>query len=99
MYKTLADVGFDGNGKWVMPYQMESKSRTGPVLVGKDWLDWPSVCKHRDVLEKKGYLPDMDFNIVLDRALERAKLKRKDIYVTQAFHLLPPNRPWKNPRI
>lgn len=30
-YKTLVDVGFDG--EWVTPYQMVSNSDTGPVLV------------------------------------------------------------------
>ena len=89
-YKTLADVGFDG--EWVTPYQMISKSETGPVLVATNWLDWPSVCENRDVLKEKGYLPSMDFNEVMDLALERAGLTREGIYVTQAFHLLPKKR-------
>lgn len=67
---------------------MESNSETGPVLVALHWLDWPSVNDHRDVLEQHGYLPDMRFNKVIDRALTQAGLCRKDIYVAQAFHLL-----------
>ncbi len=95
-YKTLADVGFDG--KWVTPYQKISNSKTGPLLVAKDWLDWPSVDGHRDVLKQKGYLPHMRFNQVVDLALEKAGLKRNDIYVTQAFHLLPQGRSEPIPR-
>lgn len=86
-YKTLADVGFDG--EWVTPYQMVSNSVTGPVLVAHYWLDAPQVHEHRDVLKEQGWLPGMSFNEVLTIALERANLARKDIYVTQAFHLLP----------
>ncbi len=89
-YKALDDVGFDG--EWVTPYQMESNSETGPVLVALHWVDWPSVNDHRDMLEQHGYLPDMLFNKVIDRALTQAGLCRKDIYVTQAFHLLPDKR-------
>ena len=95
-YKTLADVGFDG--EWVTPYQKISNSKTGPLLVAKDWLDWPSVAEHRDVLKQKGYLPHMRFNQVVDLALEKAGLKRNDIYVTQAFHLLPQGRSEPIPR-
>ena len=86
-YKTLTDVGFDGD--WVTPYQMTSHSETGPVLVAHYWLDAPSVHEHRDVLKEQGWLPSMPFNKVLTLALERAKLTRADIYVTQAFHLFP----------
>ena len=86
-YKTLADVGFDG--EWVTPYQMVSNSETGPVLVAHYWLDAPQVNEHRDVLMEKGWLPSMSFNEVLTMALDRAGLDRTDIYITQAFHLLP----------
>ena len=86
-YKTLADVGLDG--KWVTPIQKGSHSPTGPVLVAHYWLDAPSVEPNRGVLEKLGYLPDLPFNQVLDRALEQVGLTRKKIYITQAFHLLP----------
>ena len=94
-YKTLADVGFDG--EWITPIQKNSHSKTGPVLICKDWLDWPSVDVHRDTLKRNGYLPTKRFNIVLDLALEHAKLTRKDIYVTQAFHLLPPKSSYSYP--
>ena len=86
-YKTLADVGFDG--EWVTPYQMVSNCETGPVLVAHYWLDAPSVHKHRDVLKEQGWLPSMPFNKVLTLALDRVKLTRADVYVAQAFHLLP----------
>ena len=95
-YKTLADVGFDG--EWVTPYQKASKSTTGPVLVALHWLDTPSVDKHRDVLKEKGYLPHILFNKVVDVALDKANLTRSDIYVTQAFHLLPRTRSETIPR-
>ncbi len=86
-YKTLTDVGFDG--EWVTPIQKKSHSATGPVLVAHYWLDAPSVEPNRRVLEKLGYLPDIPFNQVLDRALDQVGLKRRDIYITQTFHLLP----------
>ncbi|MDE3260140.1 MAG: hypothetical protein OYM47_20090 [Gemmatimonadota bacterium] len=86
-YKTLADVGFDG--EWVTPYQMVSNSETGPVLVAHYWLDALSVHEHREVLREQGWLPGMPLNKVLTLALEQVKRTRSDIYVTQAFHLLP----------
>ncbi|MCE2440872.1 MAG: hypothetical protein J4F39_15750 [Candidatus Latescibacteria bacterium] len=89
-YKTLADVGFDG--EWVTPYQMISKSKKGPVLVATNWLDWRSVYKNHDELKERGYLPSMDFNVVMDLALERAGRTREEIYLSQAFHLLPQQR-------
>ena len=95
-YKTLAEVGFDGD--WVTPYQKTSESTTGPVLVALHWLDAPSVDEHRDVLKEKGYLPHILFNKVVDLALEKAKLTRSDIYLTQAFHLLPRGRSDTIPR-
>ena len=68
---------------------MVSNCEIGPVLVAHYWLDAPSVDQHRDVLKEQGWLPSMPFNTVLTLALERANLTRADIYVTQAFHLLP----------
>ena len=88
-YETLADVGFDGD--WVTPLQMTSNSETGPVLVALHWLDAASARKpeNQTVLREKGYLPDIPFNLVLSCGLEQAGLTRKDVYLTQAFHLLP----------
>ncbi len=86
-YRTLAEVGFDGD--WVTPYQITSASETGPVLVALHWLDARSVEENRKELMEKGYLPEIPFNIVVSRALKLAGLCRRDIYVTQAFHLLP----------
>ena len=62
------------------------------MLVATHWLDAPSVNKHRDVLKRKGYLPHIPFNKVVTLALEQARLTRADVYVTQAFHLLPHTR-------
>ncbi len=87
-YKTLCDVGFDGD--WVTPIQKVSASPNGPVLIGKHWLDAESVADNREILELCGYLPCIPFNKVLDMALKKAGLRRREIYVTQAFHLLPP---------
>ncbi|WP_438752852.1 hypothetical protein [Pararhizobium sp. O133] len=90
-YKTLADVGFDKDG-WISPYQTISNSKTGAVLLAYNWLDAPSVIQHSNVLTKLGYLPGIPFNQVMDLALKYAGLSRPDIYVTQAFHLLPTTR-------
>ena len=68
-----------------------SNCKTGPVLVARHWLDADSVRKHRDEL-KEGYLPSMPFNKVLELALDLAGLTRADLYLTQAFHLLPHER-------
>jgi hypothetical protein len=89
-YATLADVGFDG--PWVTPYQKTACAKDGPVLVAYNWLDVPSVCKHRPILQEYGYLPDIPFNKVLDLALKQCRIDRSDLYITQAFHLLPSSR-------
>ncbi|MDQ6436457.1 hypothetical protein RB623_20600 [Mesorhizobium sp. LHD-90] len=89
-YRTLADVGFDGD--WVSPYQISSNSSDGPCLVAYNWLDAPSVIANSGILHKLGYLLGIPFNNVMDLALSYAGLARKDIYVTQAFHLLPMTR-------
>jgi hypothetical protein len=39
-----------------------------------------------------GYLPHMAFNRVLDAALRLTGLRRSDLYVTHAFHLLARSR-------
>lgn len=89
-FLTLQDVGFDG--PWVTPYQIASKSIEGPVLVALHWLDAPSIDQHRSVLQRLGYLPQIRFNRVMDLALQARSLQRKDVYVTQAFHLVPQTR-------
>ncbi|MAB13318.1 hypothetical protein [Parvibaculum sp.] len=89
-FRTLADVGFDGD--WVSPYQISSCSPTGPVLVALHWLDEPSINEYRQILSELGYLPGIRFNNVLDLALGERGLLREDIYVTQAFHLVPAER-------
>jgi hypothetical protein len=89
-YKSLADVGFDGD--WITPYQISSRSKTGPVLVALHWLDEPSIELNRDVLLELGFLPELKFNRVLDLALDELNLRRADLYVTQVFHLVPRRR-------
>jgi hypothetical protein len=86
-YVTLAEVGFD----WpvVTPYQKVARSETGPVLIGLHWIEAESVEANRAELEENGYLPKMAFNQILDIALRSAGMARADLYVTQAFHLLP----------
>ena len=89
-YLSLADVGFDGD--WVTPYQKASSSPDGPVLVAYNWLDAPSVEMYRATLQQHGFLPGIIFNNVLDRALAICHIGRRDLYITQAFHLLPAKR-------
>lgn len=62
-FVTLDAVGMHGD--WVSPIQKTSGSPTGPVLVGKHWLDADSVKPNRDVLDELGYLPAIPFNRVL----------------------------------
>jgi hypothetical protein len=89
-YKTLAQVDFEG--PWITPYQMSSRSPTGPILIAYHWFDVPSIEKHRHTLKKYGYMPEITFNKVLKRALTIVDKKRSDVYVTQAFHLMPSTR-------
>ncbi|MBI1233913.1 MAG: hypothetical protein GC208_05365 [Alphaproteobacteria bacterium] len=89
-YTTLGEVNFDGN--WVTPLQIISDNSSGPVLVALNWFDRPSFLKNERTLRKLGYLPSINFNIVLDQALEYAGLSRGDVYMTQVFHLLPETR-------
>jgi hypothetical protein len=89
-YKTLADVGFDGD--YVTPYQITSHSADGPALVALHWADEATITENRETLERLGYNPDSLFNIVLSAALEQRKLSRSEIYLTQTFHLVPKTR-------
>jgi len=89
-YVTLTEAGCDG--PWVSPIQISSGNLTGPMLISKDWFDAPSARAHRLVLLQSGYMPDMPFNVVIDRALDLAGLSRADIYITPVFKLLPPVR-------
>jgi len=89
-YVTLTEAGCDG--PWVSPIQISSGNLTGPMLISKDWFDAPSAQTHRLLLLQSGYMPDMPFNVVIDRALDLAGLSRSDIYITPVFKLLPPKR-------
>lgn len=90
-YATLSDVGMDGD--YVSPLQITSRSPTGPVLVAYHWLDASAITEeNRATLQALGYLPTIPFNRVLDRALALCGLRRPDVYLTQAFHLLPQKR-------
>ena len=75
--------------------------------MGKHWLDVRTATEQRPAIERYGgYLPSKRFNrYKLDLALQMARpqLCRRDIYVTQACHLLPwdsitqrvPKKLWK----
>ncbi|TPJ72441.1 hypothetical protein [Mesorhizobium sp. B2-6-2] len=89
-YCTLAEVGMEG--AWVSPYQISARSVTGPVLLAYHWLDAPSARLNLPVLKALGYLPEMPFNKVFEIVLAKLRLRRSDLYVTQAFHLLPASR-------
>ncbi|MBZ9859719.1 hypothetical protein [Mesorhizobium sp. CA12] len=87
----LADVGMEGD--WVSPYQISSRSMTGPVLLAYNWLDAPSARLNQPILRQCGFLPGMAFNEVLEIALSKMlRRRRSDFYVTQAFQLLPTTR-------
>ncbi|MEM9854303.1 MAG: hypothetical protein AAF841_07590 [Pseudomonadota bacterium] len=89
-YTTLAEAGFDGD--YVSPIQLTSGNPDGPMLMSKDWLDAPSARANREELSRTGYLPQIPFNRVLDKALALIGLKRGDIYIAPIFCLLPPRR-------
>jgi hypothetical protein len=89
-YESYADVGLDG--PWTTPYHLASCSPDGPVLLTYNYLDGPSARQNRAELLQHGYLAAMPFNRVLDLALGVAEMTRADLYVTHAFHLLPPSR-------
>jgi hypothetical protein len=89
-YMTLDDVGLDG--EYVSPPQMTSCSLAGPVLLAYHWIDASSAVQYRNVLKQYGYLPGMTFNKIVDASLALASKTRADVYITQAFHLLPDNR-------
>lgn len=89
-FVSFTEAGLDG--PWVTPYQIGSRSETGPVLLTYNYLDAPSVQQHRAELLECGYLASMPFNRVLDLALKAARLDRGEIYVTHVFQLLPATR-------
>jgi hypothetical protein len=89
-YCTLADVGLDG--EYVSPPQITSCSETGPVLLAYNWLDAQTARDHAAALRESGYLKGMIFNNIVDAALARSGITRLDVYITQAFHLLPAER-------
>lgn len=62
------------------------------MLISKDWLDHPSALANRAELMRKGYLPAIPFNRVLDMALEKVGLTRSGIYISPVFQLLTPKR-------
>ena len=96
-YKSLADVcGGDFDGEYVTPIQIKSRSESGVCLVTHNWFDVENLEKclpgRYQRLKQCGYADWITFNRVLDTALEQVGMSREDIYVTQAFHLLPPNQ-------
>ncbi len=86
-YKTLTEVGLDGD--YVSPIQKISNSATGPILIGKHWNSAKNALQKKDLLLEFGYDVFSRFNKVLDAALKCADMNRADVYITQAFHLLP----------
>jgi hypothetical protein len=86
-YTSLSEVGLDG--EYVSPLQIVSRSFSVPVLIAYNWFDAPSAIQNRTVLQELGYMPGIPFNVVLDKALSLCGLKRSELYMTQAFHLLP----------
>ncbi len=93
---SLAEVGLDLD--LVSPYQLSCGADRGPALVSYNFLDAPTAAARRDTLARDGYLPEMLFNRVLDDALARAGLRRSEIYLTHACHLLPPARSARVPQ-
>ncbi|MEM6305992.1 MAG: hypothetical protein AAF744_14840 [Pseudomonadota bacterium] len=89
-YPTLADAGFDWD--LVNPIHRSSGNLRGPMLISKDWLDYPSALAHRDRLQETGYLPKIPYNRVMDLALAKAGLTRAEVYISPIFHLLTPKR-------
>jgi hypothetical protein len=89
-YATLADVGLDL--PLVSPYQLSCGNPDGPVLISYNHMDAPTARANRGRIARDGYLPEMLFNRVLDRALALAGIVRSDIYLTHAFHALPEAR-------
>jgi uncharacterized membrane protein len=89
-YTTLADVGLDG--EYVTPLQIRAHSPTGPVLLAYHFIDAITARQAAASLRERGYLPEITFNRVIDDALRICGLSRADVYMTQAFHLLPATR-------
>lgn len=95
-YATLADVGLDLD--LVSPYQLSCGNPEGPVLITYNFLDAPTARANAHLLKTIGYLPDMLFNRVVDKALARVGMPRGALYVTHAFHALPGSRSAKVPQ-
>ena len=89
-FGTLREAGWHRD--WVTPIQQSSHDPCGPVVMGTHWSDVTSAEKRRARIKwYGGYDPRKRFNRVLDLALWKANLSRRDVYVTQACHLLPRN--------
>ncbi|SIS83753.1 hypothetical protein SAMN05421759_104188 [Roseivivax lentus] len=89
-FTTLDEIGLDLD--LVSPYQLSCGNAEGPVLISYNHIDAPTARAHRDRIARDGYLPEMLFNRVLDRALAGTGMVRADIYLTHAFHALPATR-------
>ncbi|MCY4049029.1 MAG: hypothetical protein OXF24_05540 [Hyphomicrobiales bacterium] len=95
-YKNLAEVcNGDFDGEYVTPLQIEARSATGICLVSHYWFNVeglekcnPDSERYR-LLKEHGYTPSIDFNRIVNAALEKVGLCRADTYMTQVFHLLP----------
>ena len=89
-YQSYADAGLEG--AWITPYHLSSVAFSGPVLLTYNFLDAPTALAKGPHLRAHGYLAEMPFNRVLDLGLALAGMRRADIYVTHAFHLLANDR-------
>lgn len=87
-YGTLDNVGLGDH--WITPPQQTSRSPDGLALVGKHFLDARTAREERaKILANGGYCPSVPFREILEDALGCFGLGLGDVYVTQAFHLLP----------
>ena len=96
-YKNLAEVcNRDFDGDYVTPLQIEARSPTGPCLVSHYWFSVEELeeCRRNSeeypFLKECGYARVLRFNKILNSVLKQIGIKRKDTYMTQVFHLLPP---------
>ncbi|NHB75451.1 hypothetical protein [Rhodobacter calidifons] len=96
--RSLVDEGWDGD--FVVPNQLSSRSLNGPVILLNNWYGWRALRElehHSKVaLRQLGYLEGIKTNTCLDRALSILRLRRSEVYITQACVFLPAEVTGKN---
>lgn len=90
--RTFSDVGWDG--EYVVPNQITSHSRSGPVLLLDNWIGWPTAIswseQMNNLISALGYDPNLQTNTRIDSALcivsarMNRTVTRGDLYITQA---------------